>query len=61
MGSSFGKMICPKCNGNGYKVKFKHPDIRKSEYEDCDTCNNQGEVEINEKTLAPYFATTKLQ
>ena len=61
MGSSFGKMICPKCNGNGYKVKFKHPDIRKSEYEDCDICNNQGEVEINEKTLAPYFATTRLQ
>ena len=61
LNNSFGKMVCPKCNGNGYITRFRHVDIRKSEYTDCDNCNNQGEIEINEETLAPYFATTKLQ
>lgn len=61
MVNSFGKMICSKCNGNGYITKFKHVDFRKSEYEDCSHCNNQGEVEISEETLAPFFATSKLQ
>ena len=45
-----GKMICPKCMGNGYVYAFNY-DIRKRHPIDCIYCNNQGEVEINEKII----------
>jgi DnaJ-class molecular chaperone len=45
-----GKIICPKCNGNGYVYSFNHDD-RKKIPEDCDYCNNQGEVDITEDVM----------
>ena len=45
-----GKMICPKCNGNGYVYAFNY-DNRKEQPIDCIYCNNQGEVEINDQTI----------
>ena len=42
-----GKMICPDCNGNGYIGSTKEPDLVK----DCKKCNNQGEIEITEKSI----------
>jgi len=41
------KMICPSCSGNGYLGSSVEPEKQK----DCIDCNNQGEVEINEKNL----------
>jgi len=49
MENNFNKLICPKCNGNGYVTKFRHIDFRKSEHIDCNNCNNQGEIKIYEK------------
>ena len=45
------KMICPDCNGNGYFGTSKKPDEQK----DCKTCNNQGEIEINEKNILKFY------
>jgi len=45
-----GKMVCPKCMGNGYVYAFNY-DERKKQPIDCIYCNNQGEVEINDKTI----------
>ena len=43
-------MICPKCMGNGYVYAFNY-DKRKEQPIDCIYCNNQGDVEINEKII----------
>jgi DnaJ-class molecular chaperone len=40
-------MICPDCHGNGYIGSSVEPENQK----DCELCQNQGEVEINEKNL----------
>ena len=45
-----GKIICPKCNGNGLIYSFNH-DERKKVLEDCDYCSNQGEVDITEDVM----------
>ena len=45
-----GKMICPKCMGNGFVYAFNY-DTRKEHAIDCIYCNNQGEVEINDQTI----------
>jgi hypothetical protein len=45
-----GKIICPKCNGNGFVYAFSHDD-RKKQPIDCDYCNNQGEVDITEDVM----------
>ena len=45
-----GKIICPKCNGNGFVYSFNHDD-RKKQPMDCDYCNNQGEVDITEDVM----------
>ena len=45
-----GKIICPKCNGNGYVYSFNHDD-RKKQPMDCDYCKNQGEVDITEDVI----------
>ena len=45
-----GKIICPKCNGNGY-IK-KQVDAGRTIEEDFVYCENQGEVDITEEVLA---------
>ena len=52
-----GKIICPECHGNGY-VKVQVDAGRKIE-SDCDTCKNQGEVDITEQVLAMLEASGK--
>ncbi len=55
-----GKIICPKCNGNGYVHSFNHDDRKKIPI-DCDYCNNQGEVDITEDVIKDLEQTTVLQ
>jgi len=50
-----GYIVCPKCNGDKSLIKFKHVIDKKSEYKDCDYCQNQGKVERNEKNLSLYY------
>ena len=45
-----GKIICPKCGGNGFVYSFNHDDRKKMPI-DCDYCNNQGEVDITEDVM----------
>ena len=41
------KVICSVCNGNGF-VRVRFEQAREEQWADCDFCNNQGEVEVEE-------------
>lgn len=47
----FGKIICNDCNGNGYVMIWKDASHKEKFAMDCDTCNNQGEIEIGPEDL----------
>ena len=50
-----GKIICPKCMGNGH---IKHiVDQAIVMQEDCKYCKNQGEVDITEDVLKDLEAS----
>ena len=55
-----GKIICPKCNGNGFVYAFNHDD-RKKQPIDCSYCNNQGEIDITEDVIKDLEQTTVIQ
>ena len=38
------KVICSVCNGNGF-VRIPYDQVREEQWDDCDFCNNQGEIE----------------
>ena len=40
------KVICPKCNGNGY-IKIPQQLIKKERITQCSVCNSQGEINEN--------------
>ena len=46
-----GKLICPKCYGNGFRRVWKDADEKVMIEIDCAFCNNQGEVPITKDTL----------
>jgi len=52
-----GKIICPKCNGNGHIKDIVDQAIVMQE--DCKYCKNQGEVDITEEVLATLEASGK--
>ena len=39
--------ICEVCKGNGC-IRVPYEQVREEQWADCDFCNNQGEVEIDE-------------
>jgi hypothetical protein len=45
------KLICPACIGNGYRKIFKDSSSNLKVVIDCEACDNQGEVENNEKNI----------
>ena len=45
------KLICPACKGNGYRKIFKDSDSKLSVVIDCKACDNQGEIENDEKNI----------
>ena len=47
MASSKRKVICYVCNGNGF-VRVPYEQAREEQSADCDFCNNQGEIEVEE-------------
>lgn len=55
-----GKIICPKCHGNGFIYTFNHDD-RKKHPIDCDYCKNQGEVDITEDVMKDLDDAGQLQ
>ena len=40
------KVVCPKCNGNGY-IKIPHKLIKKERITQCSVCNSEGEMDEN--------------
>jgi DnaJ-class molecular chaperone len=41
------KKICSVCNGNGF-VRIPYDQVKEEQWADCEFCNNQGEVEVEE-------------
>ena len=41
------KVICSVCNGNGF-VRVPYEQVREEQWANCDFCNSQGEVEVEE-------------
>ena len=41
------KVICNVCKGNGF-VKVPYEQTYDEQWADCDFCNNQGEIEVEE-------------
>ena len=44
------KKICDVCKGNGF-VKIPYEQAYEEQWADCDFCNNQGEVEVEDETV----------
>ena len=42
------KKICSVCNGNGF-VRVPFEQAREEQWADCEFCNNQGEIEVEEE------------
>ena len=49
--TNHNKLICPACIGNGYRKIFKDSSSNLKVVIDCEACDNQGEVENNEKNI----------
>ena len=45
------KLICPACNGNGYRKIMKDATSKISVEIDCEACDNQGEIKNDKKTI----------
>ncbi len=45
------KLICPACNGNGYRKIMKDTTSKISVEIDCEACDNQGEIKNDKKTI----------
>ena len=43
------KKICEVCKGNGF-VKVPYEQAREEQWADCEFCDNQGEIEVEEET-----------
>jgi len=53
-----GKMICPRCNGNGYRNIWKDTSETEKETIQCAHCNSEGEVEITEQEINDLLRNT---
>lgn len=54
-----GKIICPKCFGNGYRRIWKDADEKTMIQIDCAYCKNQGEIDITEDVMKDLEASGK--
>jgi DnaJ-class molecular chaperone len=45
------KLICPACNGNGYRKIMKDTTSKLGVEIDCEACDNQGEVKNDKETI----------
>ncbi len=54
------KAICDHCHGNGY-IRMVLEEGREEAIFDCNTCNNQGEIEIEEPSMEELVKSSRLQ
>lgn len=52
-----GKIVCYKCNGNGFRKIYEDADGQRKIEIDCKFCNNQGEIDITEDVLKDLEAS----
>ena len=45
------KLICPACRGNGYRKIRKDTSSKIMIEIDCEACDNQGEIQNDEKNI----------
>ena len=45
------KLICPACKGNGYRRIMKDATSKLGIEIDCEACDNQGEIQNDEKNI----------
>ncbi len=57
----FGKIICPKCNGNGHRRIWKDTSETEKVTIDCSYCINQGEIDITKDVMKDFEQTTVMQ
>ena len=49
--TNHSKLVCPACNGNGYRKIMKDAASKIGVEIDCEACDNQGEIKNDEKTI----------
>ena len=49
--TNHSKLVCPACNGNGYRKIMKDAASKLGVEIDCEACDNQGEIKNDEKTI----------
>ena len=57
----FGKVICYKCNGNGYRSIWKDTSETEKVTIDCKYCSNQGEIDITKDVIKDLEPSTMMQ
>ena len=49
--TNLNKLICPACEGNGYRKIMKNTSSKIMIEIDCEACDNQGEIKNDEKNI----------
>ena len=49
--TDLSKLVCPACNGNGYRKIMKDASSKIGVEIDCEACDNQGEIKNDEKNI----------
>jgi DnaJ-class molecular chaperone len=52
------KAICPQCKGNGFQYLA---DSTWTEVKQCETCNSEGEIDVEEPTIEELEAARRMQ
>jgi DnaJ-class molecular chaperone len=60
-GTMSGKIICPHCDGNGYRKIWKDTSEKEKVIIQCAKCNSEGEVDITDDVLKDLEKMTRLQ
>ena len=49
--TKFSKLVCPACEGNGYRKIMKDTTSKISVEINCEACDNQGEIQNDTKNI----------
>ena len=49
--TKLNKLVCPACKGNGYRKIMKDASSKIMIEINCEACDNQGDIQNDEKTI----------